>query len=343
MAVSSLLRPLGIAASLLASLQGLAWSVLALLGIILYTRGWEPLPDEETGITIGLWMYTLFLDTEFSENPIIMESHAMIAFTSIYLALSLIWMIISLCMLWVVYREKWEFGKAVGEKWEFGKATLISWSLCTGLISTLISWSLCTGLISIFDIVTTSLLAADFSSLYSLYNEDAVFPKSYTAVAAAGIVMTIAARGFALLIANIMFAGYFLVCGIQFNQDSKRQEPQREFINGFEQQQPQWAANGNGNVGGFGRAYTNVGFEPDNGQRQNSFDQHRYTATPPQSGTFEPSMRSNLKIPQNPQPLNQPPQNHRPQPRTPYIPEPDYSPTSLRKHPKSVLKSRNHY
>ncbi|KAK9686028.1 hypothetical protein QE152_g37498 [Popillia japonica] len=333
MAVSSLLRPLGIAASLLASLQGLAWSVLALLGIILYTRGWEPLPDEETGITIGLWMYTLFLDTEFSENPIIMESHAMIAFTSIYLALSLIWMIISLCMLWVVYREKWEFGKA----------TLISWSLCTGLISTLISWSLCTGLISIFDIVTTSLLAADFSSLYSLYNEDAVFPKSYTAVAAAGIVMTIAARGFALLIANIMFAGYFLVCGIQFNQDSKRQEPQREFINGFEQQQPQWAANGNGNVGGFGRAYTNVGFEPDNGQRQNSFDQHRYTATPPQSGTFEPSMRSNLKIPQNPQPLNQPPQNHRPQPRTPYIPEPDYSPTSLRKHPKSVLKSRNHY
>lgn len=48
----------------------------------------------------------------------------------------------------VVYREKWEFGKA----------TLISWSLCTGLIST-------------FDIVTTSLLAADFSSLYSLYNE----------------------------------------------------------------------------------------------------------------------------------------------------------------------------
>ncbi|GJQ88049.1 hypothetical protein Trydic_g12971 [Trypoxylus dichotomus] len=306
MAVNPLIRPLGIAASLLASCQGLAWSVLALLGILLYTQMWTLETDDQS--SISTWLYTLFLTDEL-KGKIIMAGGTTIAFTSVYIVLSLAWMIISLCKLWVVYRQKWEFGKG-----------------------TIITWSICTGIVSILDIVATSLLGSDFNTLNDLYESEdhGIEGLEYNAISAAGILMTIAARGFVLLIANIVFCGLFLLWGFRFEAEENG-EPQREFINGFEQR-PQWLTNGS--TAGFLRPQTNQGFEPDTNQRPNSFERERYPRISPQLGHYG---RSNSKPPNNPQ------SNLRQQQRGPYIPEPDYSPTSLRKNPKSVLKSRNNY
>lgn len=93
---------------------------------------------------------------------------------------------------------------------------------------------------------------------------------------------------------------------------------------------PYWLSNGN--TGASGRPYTNQGFEPESNQRF-SYDRNRSSAIP-QAGNTAGLGRNNNPI-----------QNHPPreQQRGPYIPEPDYSPTSLRKNPKSVLKTRQQY
>nr|XP_022915812.1 uncharacterized protein LOC111425793 [Onthophagus taurus] len=190
MSVSPLLRPLGIVAAILGTLQGLTWTVLSLLVILLSSQAWKP--ELSNFYNFNLIAYALFFlerdSNGSSESDLIFTGTTVLVFGCLYLVISFIWAVSSMTLTWIFMREKYENARISCK-----------------------SWSVITIITTILDFILIIILAIDLEK-YSLKEEDdyTVASMKYVYGTVVGIAMTIAARGFVLLIINPILAIYLL-------------------------------------------------------------------------------------------------------------------------------------
>nr|XP_022915787.1 uncharacterized protein LOC111425778 [Onthophagus taurus] len=180
MSVSPLLRPLGIIASILGMIQGLTWTILATMIILLYA---------EAGIADSVSRRNIFNNIayeHFFRYDMKLEAHfagtTIFIFGLAYCVFSFIWAVISIILFWSFLKEKYEYAR-------------LSYF-----------WAVIAAIITCLDVTTIILIAIDMQKLESHYNQDPLTKYMYRSVV--GIAMTIAARGYVLLIINVIVATY---------------------------------------------------------------------------------------------------------------------------------------
>jgi len=190
MAVSPLIKPLGITAALLGIIQGTVWFILALLTILIHFEAWTPKFESSTygqrlsaAIKLGYVNGKDSLGEDFDANLFVRPNNFYIS-ALIYLCTSLLWIGFSSFLLYVLTQRKHQLLK----------------NACLG-------WVTSTTIISICDLVLASLLASDYDILVTAVNSadplkqiDATY-----LILACGVMMTLIAKGFVLWIVNVIF------------------------------------------------------------------------------------------------------------------------------------------
>ncbi|XP_071056591.1 uncharacterized protein [Onthophagus taurus] len=194
MSVSPFLRPLGIVAAILGTIQGLVWTILTILVIVIRTEGWRPVMGEEHMFSELIYNVIFFPEQLNLDNDMIMNADVFMGFAAFYLPLSFLWSIVSLTLLWALWYKLWEYTR---------------WCL--------FAWCAIGGILTVFDFILVILFSVD----YALINE--LFAPNYEAVfkiqVVIGSVMAITARGFAIMVLNGIFSVVFMIWALNINAE----------------------------------------------------------------------------------------------------------------------------
>lgn len=365
MSANYLVECLALPSAIIGSIQAVAWLVLSLISILYYNNQIEPNISSSHN-SYGYVIYLLYLQSNHTTDYLIHpESFNIVMY--FYMVLSFVWLIISIALFWVTLRKKQN------------KVSRL-----------LISWSAITIIITILDIIMMSLLAADLHHSQALPSDQSTPTvettsesssttesqsefetyslniDTQTMSAAITIVMSLAARGYVLLILNGTFA-IILAIAVYKNRQESIPIFQRPIINAY----------GNGirpttlyDQVEIDKSFQNEGFQSDEYTFAFKYYQNNENGNNPLSN----SSRSSVAYSQTPvpylfetvEPLKLPsiqtgrlakigkaggrrsPPRRVPSPTvpttSPYIPEPDYTPpTSPKLQPKSVLRPKSNY
>lgn len=201
---SPLLRPLGIAAGGLGCFQAITWGVLSVLGILVYTDviSWTPsetASNEFQNALVSMYFTTtkynnggnhsdLNTTTQLTyEVPGIMDPGTVVIWTSLYLATSVIWLVISGFLLHDFYTSK------------FTSKLIIGWVAVSAVVAAI-------------DLAGTVVFGIDYNTVQSS-------DKPPTEELLAPIfMMTMCARGFILWIMNVGLVIYLGVAASKLNK-----------------------------------------------------------------------------------------------------------------------------
>ncbi|XP_057664246.1 uncharacterized protein LOC130898764 [Diorhabda carinulata] len=354
---------LALPAAIIGSLQAAVWLVLSLISILYYNNQIEP--NETSSYTsYGYVIYLLYLQsnstTDYLINP---ESFDVVMY--FYMILSFVWLIISADLFWVIQRKKRD-----------KISTLLVW------------WSAITILITILDVIMMSLLAADLHQNQTVATDESTSTTespsttesiseiettylsnidTQTVSAAITIVMSLAARGYVLLILNVTFA-VLLAISVYKNQQKNTPIVHRPIINAYGTRPKTLYDQVE-----IDKSFQNEGFQSD----EYTFALKSYQNNENGKNPLSNSNRSSLAYSQSPapysfetvEPLKLPsiqtgrlakigkaggrksPPRRVPSPTvpttsngSPHIPEPDYTPPHSPKFkPKSVLRPKSNY
>ncbi|XP_071056572.1 uncharacterized protein [Onthophagus taurus] len=178
---SPFLRPLCIIAAFLGTVQGLTWMILSILVILLDSEIWIPNIDSMNYFNTAAYNL-LFQNTS---NPVVDDltylicNFALFAFAWIYVILSFLWTVISLILAQKCYRN------------HYNNVTLDNYG----------NWVVITFLVTTFDLILSGLLIIDFVVIQYFSELDDATKFLYNTIV--GVVMTITARGYILVIINI--------------------------------------------------------------------------------------------------------------------------------------------
>jgi len=333
MSINPFVKPLGICAAALGIVQGVVWIILSLITILIYTEAWEPFTDEPK-ITHGtLLSYTIVgvLQGDIADKDfdIIIGSTEIFIASIIYLLSSIAWVTVSLIVIWILEHQKYSMLKNI-----------------------FAGWGALTALICIWDLILTSLLARDYDYIVTEINKESKLNGvlNYAALAF-GVLMTLAAKGFALWVVNLVFATLILKLSTELSKEAPNSNYNSNSINAFRDANP--TRQGNNNLAynwdddkpNFTRSNSFVSPSPQPyAPTQNYAPLQNYPTPPPKPNVNDrlakigrPGGRS---PPHNVAPPK-PPQNYI-YPTTPRIPDPDYSPPNSPHQPplKSALKNR---
>jgi hypothetical protein len=318
-------KPFALSTGILGFIQGISWTIFSVMCICCYTDVVTLDPDQnETEYYQRI--YSLFLDADTNsttfEYDILVKPKEFFIFMWFYVAFSIIWTCISGAVIWASLHTQWQIMKSL-----FG------------------SWATITILISIVDIILTSLIAFDYSTLDGADDIDTVIIVCY------GIVMSLAARGYILWLINIIFAA--IAIKLVVSSVLKNKEPALPIIHGFEASEanPPW----------FDNSTRDLWSNPASPKTYEDYDNHGFT----RSRSFVPSSMSeyDAEVPYyDSGNLSNRGQNFvlDPAPNrtamigrrkgtspvhnvSPPIPPPDYTPPTTPTTLKSVLRSKSNY
>ncbi|KAJ8950194.1 hypothetical protein NQ318_003185 [Aromia moschata] len=183
MGLGSYRKNLGRVAAVLGILQGVSWTFLTLVAIIIHY--WQPAIETGTTYTrlIQIMLYSKFLvdDGSVSGTTFILNPNNFVVIMWIYFVISVLWDSFSVDMLTAINHNKKR--RAIVER----------------------LWGILTLFISLLDLVVTILLATDYAACGNASPEGVTMDEffCYTSV---GIAMTIAGRGFTLWVVNIVLS-----------------------------------------------------------------------------------------------------------------------------------------
>lgn len=160
--------------------QGLAWTILAILGV---TFRFAKVP--ESGNTLSTMLQSL-LGQELQKDNIAvpMTGMGLFAVIVVYLVISLVWVSLSALLILSIKR---------GQQDNLRRATL--------------AWGVMTLLTCIYDLVVTGLLASNYNAMLTRFNNNIkenfviIYP-----VLSYGILMSLAARGYVLWVINFIMS-----------------------------------------------------------------------------------------------------------------------------------------
>ncbi|XP_060520102.1 uncharacterized protein LOC132698185 isoform X2 [Cylas formicarius] len=333
----SLMTPLVITAGLIGAVQGLAWSILSLVSILIYEKVIKVVIDADDADKIRTYLYFFLVKDDESNDgsSFIVTSKVFNIFMYLYFVLSLILLGVSAIILWAFARNK-----AQNQQ-----------------IRLLALWVSTIGILSVLDFVLTSLFAHDYHKL-----PDDVQSSIILLQVTYGIVMTLAARGYVLWIINVIFA--IVLAKYCFNLLRKNSRPDLSIIDAYTTSpRPPWDLQNSlydeGNANNF--EFTNKGYVNDNAEpiymKSESF--HKLNIGDTRKNNYRNSLDTS-QFSFGPNNFRSPQQWKAPQIKTakigrqadrrsppfnvapPYIPDPDYSPPGSPK-VKSVLRPRSHY
>ncbi|KAJ8945931.1 hypothetical protein NQ318_016759 [Aromia moschata] len=175
-------RILAKVAAVLGLFQGLAWASMSLAAIILHN--WSPSLEQPTtyGKMLEYQIYLIFLKGN-SDQPaqFAIRPTDFTIFMWIYFLISILWFALSADLFVAIHRGK------------------------RRQTNMMIIWGTLALIVSLVDLIFTCLLGRDYSVCdEDLTDETGLSP--YYCFTAVGIVMTLAARGFALWLVNVTFA-----------------------------------------------------------------------------------------------------------------------------------------
>ncbi|XP_022915834.2 uncharacterized protein [Onthophagus taurus] len=184
--VSPHLRYLGGFAAFLGTIQGLTWWILSCLVLSIYVGTWEPNPTNYFSLFTLYHFFQSFTYpiTEDFYNISIHES-TLVAISAFYLILSLTWLSSSIFLGIVLYRNM--YGNF--------KMSVLIWAVLA---------TVTTGV----DIIITIVLSTDLRTIEDSVVLDDATKFIFTTVI--GVVMTIFARGYVLLVINFSVAMCFI-------------------------------------------------------------------------------------------------------------------------------------
>ncbi|XP_017773279.1 PREDICTED: uncharacterized protein LOC108560306 [Nicrophorus vespilloides] len=226
MAIHPLVRPVGLFIATLGVVQGLVWTILSVLAI-LYRNGVLEVTVETTyasrlSVTLNI-MY--FNDLQF--DILYMNNESVNYFAYIYMVLSVSWLAISSYVFWLLRFKKWSYMKKY-----------------------FISWLTIAAFISILDIIVTILFAIDYDYVSSNI-EISLFTNAMRkyenisnfdlVILSVGIMMSIAAKGYVLLLLNLMACAITMKIILILNKQEETPVifQQQAAINAFEPVQRQ--------------------------------------------------------------------------------------------------------
>ncbi|XP_071056580.1 uncharacterized protein [Onthophagus taurus] len=338
MSVSPFLRPLGIVAAILGTLQGLTWTVLSLLVILLSSQAWKP--ELSNFYNFNLIAYALFFlerdSNGSSESDLIFTGTTVLVFGCLYLVISFIWAVSSMTLTWIFMREKYENARISCK-----------------------SWSVITIITTILDFILIIILAIDLEK-YSLKEEDdyTVASMKYVYGTVVGIAMTIAARGFVLLIINPILAIYLLKYSKEVSPSPNPIRDNRPIINAYQDPNSfNWNENPRSPITPISPRspsnFNNYNYVPDddpNYHRSVSQLQEPPRRYIPSEPAIPGRQQQKQRAPQAP---NQMQRDYRdnnnmrdPRDISPQIPAPDYDNPrrgELERMPRSALKTKSYY
>lgn len=189
---SPLLRPLGIAAGGLGCFQAITWGVLSLLGILVYTEVISSAPPVLSSDEFKSMLVTMYF-TPTSGGPDIMDSGTVLIWTSLYLATSVIWLVISGFLLHDFYTSK------------FTSKLIIGWVAVSAVVA-------------VIDLAGTVVFGIDYNTVQSYVDKLPTDSTSTDRLLAPIFMMTMCARGFILWIMNVGLVIYLGVAASKLNK-----------------------------------------------------------------------------------------------------------------------------
>ncbi|KAJ9580426.1 hypothetical protein L9F63_024402 [Diploptera punctata] len=184
-AVSPLLKPVGIAAAAIASFEALAWGILSLLGVlatqtVFETKNLNSVYDRPT------LQISSYVAGDKKDETLI--------FTSVYLAASVVWLIVSSLLLYDFVKNRFRFGFIV-------------------------SWTTVTFTVCVIDLAATIFFGIEFGARQNDDKTDFVHALPPL------VMMLLSARGFVLWLFNVAAAVYLSVAAhkIKMGIDSDKE------------------------------------------------------------------------------------------------------------------------
>lgn len=305
-----IIKPLGLAGCGIAIIQSVAWIAMGILAILIYFHLW--LPEFDIPKTHNDYLQYTFIVYLSKSTDNIANALVLFIFSVLYIIFSGVW--IGLSSVFVNHLTK---------------------DYSVDLQKTCFAWSVWTLIISALDLILMCLLAVDYSSAMSIFpeavNAETRFLTTYL-ILMFGILMSLAARGYVLLVINATIAILLLKISPELSEEKKRQSDDydSETISAFGSPRKSFE-------------YTKPPSENPSFLRASSMLSSNNNNLPPQpppkpfhsNGNQEKLAKIGKQGPKSPSyniPPPKPQQNYI-YPNLPRIPSPDYSP------PNSPLKS----
>ncbi|XP_044259696.1 uncharacterized protein LOC123008103 [Tribolium madens] len=310
----SLAKPLAATAGLLGLIQGIAWTIFAVLCISCYT-GIIQIDRNENPEEYYKIIYVIFLnESTNTSSELLIKPQEFLIFMCFYVVFSVIWLCISGSVIWAMIHNQWHLTKCL-----FG------------------GWSTTTFIICIVDIVLTSLLGRDYARIEDKAN--------LLVLVCYGIVMSLACRGYVLWVVNLVFATILLKFTIKIVL-KENEASVMPIIHGYESNNtPPWFNDSDKDLWSSppkSDGYDNQGFTRSDSFLPASTTQENVYSLPNSEAEFDNEnffsglrMNKTAKIGKHKSNWNRV--------EGPIIPDPDYSPPNTPKSIKSVLRSKSNY
>ncbi|XP_071057365.1 uncharacterized protein [Onthophagus taurus] len=191
---SPFLRPLCIIAAFLGTVQGLTWMILSILVILLGSEIWIPNIDSMNYFNTAAYnlLFQSTSDPPVEDLTYLICNLALFGFAWVYLILSFLWTVISLILAQKCYRN------------HYNNVTVENCGI----------WVIITFLVTTFDLIISFMLIMDFVVIQNCYELDDAAKFLYNTIV--GVVMTIIARGYILVIVNITVMICLISVGAKF-------------------------------------------------------------------------------------------------------------------------------
>ncbi|CAH1101108.1 unnamed protein product [Psylliodes chrysocephalus] len=372
--VNETIKCLSLPAALIGTIQSVVWLLLALTSILYYNDIIE-LSNSLSPTSYGNVIYNLYLHPGIYLEDLIINSKLFNIIMYLYIVFSFLWLVISLYIIWAIFRKKWY-----------------------NISEMLLCWSVITIMIAAIDVSFMSVLAVDLKTAHNLgwppstpepttpdtTTPDTVFSGKDLSTSV-GIVMSLAARGYILWIVNVVFAVCLLIAACKHRKITRPSLMQRGIINAYETDNRPFSMYDQVEID---KSFQNEGFVLDehnifnpirsddaynnNNNNNNSINplsnSTRSSLVYGQTPSYIADINKPMHIPQAhangklakigksggrrtpPQQVASPvvPHSHYAYPQTnsnmPYIPDPDYTPPGSPKSlPKGVLRPRSKY
>ncbi|KAF5289170.1 hypothetical protein FQR65_LT02060 [Abscondita terminalis] len=200
MDVKPFIKPFGYVTSCLAIVQGLTWSILSLLTILIQTEAWIINSDEELpthGQVLGdAILLGYIVGDEGFKNILFVDVYIrpknFYIWVSVFFIISLVWIGFSAHLLVALFQNQNR-----------------SYQKC------LLALGIWTVIVCVADLLLTAILARDYNALVNSYNNNMSIDLLY-AVLSCGVLMSIVARGYVMWIINLVLAIILLILVNQF-------------------------------------------------------------------------------------------------------------------------------